>query len=418
MKNTSSNHYYNSIAEVSELIKKKELSPLELVKACLDRVNEFNPKLNAFITVMEAEGLENARIATDDINAGNWKGPLHGIPVAVKDFYDTAGIRTTAAFEYFKDRVPKEDSDVVLKLKAAGAILIGKTNMDSLGMGTTGLTGYFGAVHNPWNENYIAGGSSAGSAAAVAARLCFATVDTDAIGSCRLPAACCGVTGFKVSPDLINQKGILEGEKADEAILYLSQTGLITRSIEDTAIMLNALSDPKVSKSPFKDNYQLALNAESKLRVGIVTNFNATDEIRGSFFSAVEKIKTLGYAITEIEVPFSSASFNITNIEMDRNKINETVFKDIDVLLLPTTTGVTLSISKAGEMGSQALAADNTMFCNYFGLPSVSVPCGFDSNNLPIGLQIAGSMWGEGNVLKIAGEYQKASTWHLQYPGQ
>ena len=141
--------------------------------------------------------LHAAKAAEKDIEQGHWKGPLHGIPIAIKDFYDTAGLKTTAAFERFRDRIPPKDAVGVEKLKKAGAIVIGKTNMHTLGMGTTGLESYFGPVRNPWNANYIPGGSSSGSAAAVASGLCYATLDTDAIGSCRLPAACCGVVGYK-----------------------------------------------------------------------------------------------------------------------------------------------------------------------------------------------------------------------------
>jgi len=179
---------YLTIAEISELIRLQKISPLELVTGCLERIERFNPTLNAFITVIYDEALKNAREAEKEIRSGKWKGPLHGIPVGVKDFYDTAGIRTTAASAHFKDRIPKKDADAVIKLKEAGAIIIGKTNMHELGMGTTSVVSYFGSVHNPWSKDYVAGGSSGGSAAAVAAGLCYATVDTDAVGSCRLPA--------------------------------------------------------------------------------------------------------------------------------------------------------------------------------------------------------------------------------------
>src|SRR5262249_42582632 len=156
-----------------------------------------------------------------EIEAGRSRGPLHGIPVAFKDFYDTAGSRTTAAVEPFKSRVPAHDAVTVVKLKTAGAIRIRKTDKHKLGVGANGLDSAFGAARNPWNDEYIPGGSSSGSAAAVAAGLCYATIDTDAIGSCRLPAACCGVVGFKATYGLISGKGILDGEKADETILWL-----------------------------------------------------------------------------------------------------------------------------------------------------------------------------------------------------
>jgi aspartyl-tRNA(Asn)/glutamyl-tRNA(Gln) amidotransferase subunit A len=222
--------YYRSIGELTALIRSMEISPVDIVDACLARIETLNPKLNAFITVSSGEAREHAKAAEAEIQAGKWRGPLHGVPVGIKDFYDTANVGTTAAFEPFKNRVPRRDAAAVAKLKDAGAIIIGKTNMHQLGMGTTGLESYFGPVKNPWNDAYIPGGSSSGSAAAVAAGMCYTTLDTDAIGSCRLPAACCGVVGFKATSGAISSKGILEGEKADETILWLSHPGITTRS--------------------------------------------------------------------------------------------------------------------------------------------------------------------------------------------
>src|SRR5215510_11013791 len=222
------------LSDVSELIRQRRLSPVDLVMACLERIERLQPHLNAFITVAADAALDAAKTAEGEIRQGRWRGPLHGIPVGIKDFYDTAGVRTTAAFERFKERTPIRDAASVEKLKRAGAIVIGKTNMHKLGMGTTGLDSAFGPTINPWNANYIPGGSSSGSAAAVASGLCYATLDTDAIGSCRLPAACCGVVGFKGSYGAISGQGILDGEKADEAILWLSHPGITTRSVTDT----------------------------------------------------------------------------------------------------------------------------------------------------------------------------------------
>jgi aspartyl-tRNA(Asn)/glutamyl-tRNA(Gln) amidotransferase subunit A len=200
------------IATIHKSIRMQRISPSDVVEACLLRIERLNPEINAFITVLADQALEQAAIAEAEISAGKWRGPLHGIPVGIKDFYDTAGIKTTAGFDQFKDRVPLKDAAGVAKLKEAGAIIVGKMNMHRLGMGTTGLDSYFGPVRNPWDVDHIPGGSSAGSAAAVASGMCYATLDTDAIGSCRLPAACCGVVGFKGTYGLIDPKGILEGE--------------------------------------------------------------------------------------------------------------------------------------------------------------------------------------------------------------
>src|SRR5260370_29370326 len=201
---------FADITTLHRQIRTQNVSPVEVVRACLKRIEQLHPKLNAFITVLADQALEQARAAEAEIKAGKWRGPLHGIPGGIKDFYDTAGIKTSAGFEFFKDRVPGKEAVWVCQLKEAGAILIGKTNMHRLGMGTTVLDSYFGPVRNPWNAEYIPGGSSSGSAAAVASGMCYATLDTDAIGSWRLPGSCCGVEGFQGTDPLINPKGLLD----------------------------------------------------------------------------------------------------------------------------------------------------------------------------------------------------------------
>src|SRR5262249_23133645 len=173
-----------SINELSARIRERTLSPVTVVDACLARIEALNPRLNAFITVTGSARVA-ANVAESELKAGRWRGPLHGVPIAFKDFYDTAGIKTTAAFERFANRIPAKDAEVVARLKEAGAIVIGKTNMDTFGMATTGMVSFFGPVKNPWNADCIPGGSSSGSAVAVASGMCYATVDTDAIGSCR-----------------------------------------------------------------------------------------------------------------------------------------------------------------------------------------------------------------------------------------
>lgn len=418
LKESLSDYHYLSIAEVSELIRQRKLSPIELVTRCLRRIKQLNPIINTFITVTANQALKEARIAEKEIGNGKWKGPLHGIPVGVKDMFDTTGIRTTAAFAAFKDRIPTKDAEVVTKLKAAGAILVGKTNMHELAMGTTSVIGYFGSVHNPWNKDYIAGGSSGGSAAAVAAGLCYATVDIDAIGSCRLPASCCGVTGFKATYGLLSTNGILEGEEADESIIRIAHTAFTCRTTEDAAILLNVLANPEVSQGKFKNNYRLAFDKIKNPKIGIVENFKATQEVREAFLSAVETFSSLGYATSDIDAPLfpSFETGNTGDIEEDRKTISKSLFKDFDVLILPTTTEVTPSIEEAKEKGPLAVSPDNTFFCNYYGLPAISIPCGFSKNGLPLGLQIVGPRWGEDKVLDIANKFQQATPWHLKHP--
>ena len=412
MKSTRRNlsHEYDTLQHVAKRIKSQKLSPVEVVDACLQRIEALNPKLNAFITIFADEAREQAQKAEAEIKAGKWRGPLHGIPVGIKDFYDTAGIKTTAGFEHFKDRVPTKDAVSVSKLKKAGASLIRKMNMHQSGMGTTGLESYFGPVRNPWNPEYIPGGSSSGSAAAVASGMCYATLDTDAIGSCRLPAACCGVVGLKGTYGLISAKGILEGQPADEMILWLSHPAITARSVEDTAIMLDSLAEPNRFTKPA--SFVRALARKRKLRIGLTVNFKADEEVRSAFGKAVETIRSLGYSMREVIAPFGDSDAGITNIEADRKAIAGQAFNDIDLLVLPTTTTTVPTIRDAGA-NPQALSPENTAFANYYGLPAISVLCGFDRHGLPLGLQVVGKPWDEGAVLRLAYEFQ-AITAHLR----
>jgi aspartyl-tRNA(Asn)/glutamyl-tRNA(Gln) amidotransferase subunit A len=405
--------HYAEIHDISERIRGQTVSPVDVVKASLERIDKLNPKLNAFITILTDEALEQAKAAEAEIKAGDWRGPLHGIPVGIKDFYDTAGITTTAAFEHFKDRVPAKDAAGVTKLKQAGAIIIGKMNMHALGMGTTALVSYYGPVHNPWDSEHMAGGSSGGSAAAVASGMCYATLDTDAIGSCRLPAACCGVVGFKGTYGLISPQGILEGEKADEMILWLSHPAITTRSVQDTAMVLDVMAE-RNEQTKFA-HYFGGLANSTKLRIGVANNFRVDQEVMAAFEKAVDTVRGLGYPMRSTVAPFGDPSRGMANIEADRKAIAEHAFKDVDVLLLPTTTTTVPTIRDAGT-NPLALAPENTAFANYYGLPAISAPCGFDSNGLPLGLQIVGKPWGEQAVLRLTHQYQAATEWSKKHP--
>jgi aspartyl-tRNA(Asn)/glutamyl-tRNA(Gln) amidotransferase subunit A len=406
---------YLSISAVQRSIYDRKISPVELVENCLKRIADLNPHLNAFITVLAHEAIEQAKQFELEIKAGTWRGPLHGIPLGVKDFYDTAGVKTTAACHPFRTRVPGTDAVSVAKLKNAGAIIIGKTNMHALGMGTTGLESYFGPVKNPWNADYIPGGSSSGSAVAVATGMCYATLDTDAIGSCRLPAACCGVVGFKGTYGLINTKGILEGEKADEAILWLSHAGITTRSVEDTGILLNALAEPH-NDGTIHDFRKEALALPKRLRVGVVARSHADKDLIAAFKAAVEVVRALGHETAAASAPFDMPPFgDVHTIEADRQAVSDRVFKDIDILLLPTTATTVPSVGEASA-DPQGLSAANTMFANYYGLPAISVPGGFDRRGLPIGLQIVAKPWHDGEMLQLAHQYHARTDGHSQHP--
>lgn len=402
---------YAEIGEISESIRVGKVSSLEVVNECLERIEALDPKLNAFITVIAEEARERAISAGEEIRLGTWRGPLHGIPIGIKDFYDTAGVKTTAAFEHFAGRVPAKDAAVVARLEEAGAIVIGKTNMHTMGMGTTGLDSHFGPVLNPWNPGYIAGGSSSGSAVAVASGMCYATIDTDAIGSCRLPAACSGVVGFKGTYGLIDASGILEGEEgADEMILWLNHVGVTTRNVGDTALALDIVAERNEHA-----RYSDSLASGGSLRVGVGTNFSAAPEVMAAFEEAVEAIENLGYTVSETTIPFGNLGGGLGNIEEDRETISEEAFGDLDVLLLPTTPTTVPTVQDASG-NPQALSPELTVFANYYGLPAISVPSGLDTNGLPLGLQMVAKPWDEESALSLASRYQGATPWNAQHP--
>jgi len=398
-----------NIADITSIysrVQTDELSPLTIVRSCLERIEELDPKLNAFITILADQAVEQAREAEKEIKARKWRGRLHGIPVAIKDFYDTAGIRTTAAFERFKDRVPRKDAAGVTMLKRAGAVIVGKTNMHQLGQGTTGLDSYFGAVHNPWNDQYIPGGSSSGSAAAVASGMCYATLDTDAIGSCRLPAACCGVVGLKASYGLIDASGILAGdEDPGEMIRLFNSSGITARTVEDVALLLDVLATRDEGEA---SSYFDHLAEDRELRIGVGDNFRADEDVMNAFEDAVANIRDLGFSARNARIPFRDPAGRLDKIEADRRAIAGLAFKDVDVLLLPTLTTVVPTVEDAGA-NPQALSPENTAFANYYGLPAISVPCGFDRNGLPIGLQIVGKPRDEASVLHLAHRLEKSN---------
>ncbi len=389
--------HYQGIHTLSTKIKSGAISPVAVVEDCLKRIEQLNPQLNAFITVMPNDARRQAKELEDEIKAGYWRGPLHGVPVAVKDFYDTAGVKTTAGNEHLADRIPKDDAVSVAKLKEAGAIIVGKTNMDDLGMATTGLTSVFGPVINPWNKDYVTGGSSAGSAAAVASGMCYATLDTDAVGSVRLPAACCGVVGFKPSYDQISLEGVLGGEEEpDEFIVVMGHGAITARSALDAAMVFDALADKSTTKGT---------QSPKTLRIGVGNNVKATHEVEAAVAKAVETLRQLGNSVLDAEVPQGDPAAGISNFKQDRATVGDKAFKDVDVIVLPTILKTTPSVTDALRDPHEAVSAEETAFANYYGLPAVSVPCGFDSNGLPIGLQIVAKPGDEALALNVAQQF-------------
>ncbi len=394
-----------TIGELSARLAAGEISPVEVVRASLQQIEKLNSRLNAFITVLADEAVAQAKTAEAEIAKGRWRGPLHGIPVGIKDLFDTAGVRTTAAFESFRNRVPKEDAVAVRKLERAGAIVVGKTNMHRLAMGTTSTISDFGPVRNPWNANFVAGGSSGGSAAAVATGMCFATLDTDAIGSCRLPASCCGVTGFKGSYGLISNKGVLDGEPVDDAILWLAHAAVTTRGAADTALVLNVLAEPDLASETTID-YAAALENDTIPRIGIVKSAASDEDVEAAFLESIVLLRKIA-VVREVTASLDCPGLDVRNIVADRGSIAARLLADVDVLVLPTTptTVPSLDIARSDPM---AVSAQNTLFANYYGLPAISVPCGIDRNGLPVGVQIVGRPRDDITVLRVAHRFQNA----------
>lgn len=249
---TTSDLCYLTLQELADRIRSKEISPVEATEATLERIERLNPRLNAFITVMAEQAIKDARAATGEIVAGRYRGPLHGVPVAVKDLCETKGVRTTAAAKILADWVPDRDATVVRKLREAGAIIVGKTNLHELALGVTGNSPHFGAVHNPWDLDRIPGGSSSGSAAAVAAGLCFAAIGSDTGGSIRIPASLCGISGLKPTYGRVSLHGVLPLSWS------LDHLGPMTRSVRDCATVLSAIAgqdpdDPSTAAAPIED---------------------------------------------------------------------------------------------------------------------------------------------------------------------
>jgi aspartyl-tRNA(Asn)/glutamyl-tRNA(Gln) amidotransferase subunit A len=453
-----------SILETSELLRKRDLSPVELTKKCLARIETLGSALNAFITVTAESALTQARTAEAQILRGNWRGPLHGIPLALKDLIDTAGTRTTAASALFKDRVPTEDAEVVRRLKSAGAVLLGKQNLHECAYGGSSMISYYGEVRNPWNQAYIAGGSSGGSAAAVAAGLCYGALGTDTAGSVREPAALCGIVGLKPTYGRVSVHGVIP------LSLSLDHVGPITRTVSDSALMLQAIAgwDEKNMNSadmPVPD-YRAALREESKpARIGVPRRFFYEDldpEIASAVEQALGIVSDLGGDLREIDLDIPTdrtlqsaeayayhAEFvsrspelylpetlrrirkgeDISGDEVEqrrreltkiRREINR-VFDDVDILVTPTTPIPAPAIADLKRNPDllrplELVLLRNTRPVNVWGLPAISVPCGLTAAGLPIGLQIIGAHWREDRVLQLAYAYEQATAWHKRGP--
>jgi len=451
------------LTELSALIQKKSVSPVEATNACLALIEKLNPVLNAYITVTAESALAEARKAEAEIVRGAWRGPLHGVPVALKDLVETAGVRTTAASGVLKDNVPTQDAEIVRRLKGAGAVLLGKLNLHEFAYGGSGVIGHYGPARNAWNKAHITGGSSSGSATAVAAGLCYGAIGTDTAGSIRLPAAFCGTVGLKPSYGLVSARGVIP------LSWTLDHAGPMTRSAADAALMLQVIAsyDPQdLGSHKFPPVFYPSAIEEktSALRLGKPGEYwsGVNPEIEHAANQALTALSSLTSGCQEVELSAES-DYTIVRCESytyhqkylpartgdydpetlrrissgaeitapqyveryrellrSRREILQ-LFEKVDMLVTPTCPLLPPSFAEI-EAAPQELRSKelvllrNTRPINVFGLPAISLPCGFSRSGLPIGLQIIGAPGSEGAVLALSHAYQQQTDWHKRRP--
>jgi aspartyl-tRNA(Asn)/glutamyl-tRNA(Gln) amidotransferase subunit A len=451
---------FTSISELAPRLGRKEISPVEITQECLNRIAKLNPTLNAFITVMAESALKEAGVAEAEILQGKWRGPLHGVPIALKDLIDTAGVRTTAASELYAQRVPTEDAEVVRRLHSAGAVVLGKNNLHEFAYGASSLISHCGDMHNPWDLGRITGGSSGGSAAAVTARLAWAAIGTDTAGSIREPAALCGCVGLKPTYGRVSSRGVI-GLSAS-----LDHVGPLAASVEDAAIVLQAIAgydatDLTTADVPVSDYVSATKEGSKSLRVGVPRAYffdELEPEVASAIDHALRGIETMVAEMREVKLDVStdrslqaaeSYACHAENIvknsdlykaetlrrirtgenvsaaeyiqrrrELEQARRNiHAAFAEVDLLVTPTTPMPAPAIADLRANPEALRPAElkllrNTRPFNVWGLPAISVPCGFTQSGLPIGLQIAGPPWREDLVLRLAHAYEQATAWH------
>ena len=461
---------YASIAELGALYQRKAVSPVEVTRAVLDRIEALDKDLKAYITVLREPAMQAARKAERAIRAGRSLGPLHGVPVSLKDLFATKGIRTTSGSKINADHVPDRDSTVAARLAAAGAILVGKVNMHEFAFGPTGINPHYGTPRNPWDRQRVTGGSSSGSGAAVAAGLCHGSMGTDTGGSVRIPAALCGIVGLKPTYGRVSRAGVTT------LAWSMDHPGPMTRTVRDAALMLQTIAgydpaDPASSRAKVP-NYTRGLGARLKgLRVGLPTDYfrDLVDpEVEAAVQAAAKVLQGLGAKLVEVSLPhfqygpaisvviltaeatayhepalrsrpddygadvrerlrlghFLTAT-QYLNAQRARGAMLDDIraaFRTVDAILSPTapivaprTDDLTIQWPTRREDARSALPR-LTRPWNLTGLPAISVPCGFTAGGLPIGLQVAGRPFDESTVLRLAHAYEQATEWHTRRP--
>jgi len=456
-----------SIEETARLLRERDVSPSDLVEVALARIERFNPALNAFITVIADHARAEARRAEKQLRKRSATSALCGIPVSIKDNFLTRGIRTTAGSSILSNFIPDKDSNVVQKLRDAGAILLGKTNMHEFAYGITNENPHYGPARNPWDLERVTGGSSGGSAAALAMGIGCAATGTDTGGSIRIPSALCGVVGLKPTFGLVSVEGVVPLAKT------LDHAGPMARSVTDVCIMLETIAGDFPRGAIRPDHRKLRKNRPRKFRIGWPEQyfFERIDrEVLDAIESAAKCFKSLGATIKEVSLPGLEHSVEpSTNIalaeatqyhesqgyfptqaakygddvryrlELGRKVLAvdyfraldvmrqiaqefDAVFEHVDAILAPTLPVAAPRIGEKEVMigGKKETVRSALVRLNrpadLTGHPAISIPCGFTRSGLPIGLQLIAPYWGEARLLSIALAYEDATEWHMRHP--
>ena len=455
-----------TISELAPRIKAREISPVELTEAALAQADRLQPTLNSFITILHEQARNQAREAEAELMRGEYRGPLHGIPIGIKDNIATAGIRTTVGSKVLADQIPEEDALAVSKCKEAGAIIMGKENLEEFAAGPTSNNPHYGAVHNPWDLDHIPGGSSGGGGANVAACVTFASLGTDLGGSVRGPANFCGVVGLKQSFGRVSQRGLLVTSSNGDHI------GPITRSVEDSALVLQTIAgydplDPSTVPVPVPNFSESLGRGLRGLKMGIPSNyyFDLLDsEVEAAVRKAISALEELGVEAREVTIPsmkyagalrIAGMADSIVAHEPYLEKAREDygptvlyrtlagqfilgrdyakalkvqriikedyarVLQDVDFLVTPSapvaawridSETITIGGTEYPVRGPGAgMTARCTSPSNATGLPAMSVPCGFNQGGLPIGLQLIGRPFEEQLLFQVADGYEAVS---------
>lgn len=458
--------YELSITDAAKRIQNRELSPVELVQSVLDRIDEVEQRLNAFVVTTGEQALEAAQQAEKEIADGGYRGPLHGIPVGIKDLYDVAGVPTTSSSDVRSDYLPTEDAESVSMLRAAGAVIVGKTHTHEFAYGVTTPK-----TRNPWNTDHVPGGSSGGSGAAVASGEALMAMGSDTGGSIRIPASVCGTVGLKPTYGRISRSGVTS------LCWSLDHVGPLTRNVRDAGLVLNALAgfdarDPATVKEPIPDYTAGIDKGLAGLTLGVPTNYFFDDidpEVESTVRQAISVLEAQGARLREVEIPYAQqmmavefglcvpeASAYHQSMLRERSEhytddvrvlleAGEVVlatqyikalrvrtlvkqafqraFDGLDAIVCPTLPATAAKVDQPAfsfPSGVQKSVIDayvgHSAPANVTGLPALSVPCGFDSTGLPVGLQIIGRPFDEAGVLRVGQAYESATDWSDRRP--